>query len=102
MTSKFTEFANKEIVNVKNGIKIGYADDIVFDIKTAKATAIIVYGRGRFFGLFGRDEDMIIEWEHIEMIGEDTILVNREGIFYERKTVDKKSYKYNFFEKLFN
>lgn len=97
MTYKFTEFSNKEIVNVKNGIKIGFADDIVFDTETAKATAIIVYGRNRFFGLLGRDEDMIIEWENIEMIGEDTILVNREGIFYERKVL-----KNNLFEKIFN
>lgn len=97
MTSKFTEFSTKEIVNVKNGIKIGYADDIIFDTETAKATAIIVYGRTRLFGILGRDEDMIIEWEHIEMIGEDTILVNREGIFYERKTN-----KNNFLEKIFS
>lgn len=102
MTSKFTEFSSKEIVNVKNGIKIGYADDIVFDTLTAKATALIVYGRGRFFGLFGRDEDMIIEWENIEMIGEDTILVNREGIFYERKSTERKTLKNNFLEKIFN
>ena len=37
--------------------------------------SLIVYGRLRFFGLLGREEDRVIPWEDIEIIGEDTILV---------------------------
>ncbi len=66
----------KEIINIKSGRRIGYADDIEFDTCTAKICRIIVYGRNRFFGLLGREEDFTICWSDIEIIGEDTILVS--------------------------
>lgn len=66
----------KEIINIKSGRRIGYADDIEFDTCTAKICRIIVYGRNRFFGLLGREEDFKICWSDIEIIGEDTILVS--------------------------
>ena len=55
---------------------MGYADDIEFDTCTAKICKLIIYGRNRFFGLFGREDDYVICWSDIEIIGEDTILVS--------------------------
>ena len=54
---------------------MGYPDDIEFDTCTAKICKLIVYGKAKFFGLFGRDEDFVIPWCDIEIIGQDTILV---------------------------
>ncbi len=51
MTSRFMEFRRKEIINVANGLKIGYADDLILDTETASIEAVIVYGRPRLFGL---------------------------------------------------
>lgn len=79
MTSRFMEFRRKEIINVANGLKIGYADDLIMDTETASMEALIIYGRPRFFGLLGRGEDLMIPWEEIEVVGEDTILVKSEG-----------------------
>ncbi len=95
-TSKFGEFRKKEIIDVSDGAKIGYVDDIIFDTKTADVLSIVVYGRYRFFGLFGRDDDMIIDWNDIEIIGTDTILVKEQNIKRE-----KKSQHVNYFDKLF-
>ena len=39
--------------------------------------AIIVYGPGRFFGLFGRGEEYYIPWECIQRIGDDIILIDK-------------------------
>ncbi len=96
MTSRFADFKNKEIIDVSDGAKIGYVDDIIFDIKTADVVSIVVYGRYRFFGLFGRDDDMLIDWDDIEIIGSDTILVKEQSL-----KKPKKPQKVSYFEKLF-
>lgn len=96
MNANFKEFKSKEIIDVEDGMKIGYVDDLVFDTDTADVVSLVVYGRYRLFGLLGRDEDMIIDWEDIEIIGTDAILVKRQGI----KGI-KHQTKPNYFEKLF-
>lgn len=85
MTAHFTEFRKKEIVSVSNGVKIGYVDDVIFDTKTAQIVSVVVYGRPRFFGLLGREEDTLIPWADIEVIGEDTILVKDDDVFIRKK-----------------
>lgn len=96
MNANFKEFKSKEIIDVSDGMKIGYADDIVFDTKTADVVSLVVYGRYRWFGLLGRDDDMVIGWSDIETIGEDTILVKRHD-FQGAKRSSKKKY----FDQLF-
>jgi YlmC/YmxH family sporulation protein len=76
MTCCFEDLRNKEIIHLKTGSKIGYVDDVVFETRTAKVCDLIVHGRARFFGLFGREEDCVIPWGDIDIIGEDTILVS--------------------------
>lgn len=76
MICSFSGLRNKEIVNMKTGIKIGYVDDIEFDTSTSSIVSLIVYGKPRAFGIMGRDEDIVIKCKNIELIGEDTILVN--------------------------
>lgn len=96
MTARFTEFKNKEIINLQNGMKVGYVDDVLFDTEEARIASLVVYGRYRFFGLFGRDEDLIIDWDKIEIIGEDAILVKQEGLFQTGKAP-----KTGFFDRFF-
>jgi YlmC/YmxH family sporulation protein len=66
----------KDVVNVKNGCRIGYVNDFEIDLSSACVVSLIVYGRWRLFGLLGRAKDTIIRWSDIQLIGEDTILVN--------------------------
>jgi YlmC/YmxH family sporulation protein len=75
MVCRFEDLRCKEIINIRTGCKLGYPDDIEFESCTAKIIKLIVYGRARFFGIFGREDDMVIPWCDIEIIGEDTILV---------------------------
>ncbi len=75
MICQFEDLRCKEIINIKTGCKLGYPDDIEFDTCTAKICKLIVYGKSKFFGLFGREEDFVIPWCNIEIIGQDTILV---------------------------
>lgn len=85
LLAQFMDFRRKEIVSLQNGVKIGYVDDILFDPETATIRAVIVYGRPKLFGLFGREEDWQIPWEEIETVGEDTILVKNDGEYLHRK-----------------
>ncbi|MEG2429580.1 MAG: YlmC/YmxH family sporulation protein [Oscillospiraceae bacterium] len=96
MVSKFGEFKNKEIIDLVTGTKIGYVDDIVFDSETATISAVVIYGRLRFFGLFGRNEDLLFDWSDIETIGRDTILIKAQNI----KNSTRKPHS-NFFDKIF-
>ena len=63
-----------EIVNLCDGARLGYATDFEFDCEDARILALIISGNCGFFGL-GREDDLIIPWNLIECIGEDTILV---------------------------
>jgi len=52
-----------------------FGTDTEIDTCCAKVTAIIIYGKCRLFGLLGREEDIVICWDEIQCIGEDTVLV---------------------------
>jgi YlmC/YmxH family sporulation protein len=87
MTCCFDDLRNKEIIHVTTGSKIGFVDDVVIETRTAKICSLIVYGKAKFFGLFGREEDYTIQWGDIEIIGEDTILVSCDLPNYTKKQV---------------
>lgn len=76
MNCKITDLRNKDVVCIKDGSRLGYVGDVEVDTCTARLCAIIVYGRTRCFGLLGREDDCVIPWEDIAIIGDDTILVN--------------------------
>lgn len=76
MICSFSGLRNKEVVNVRTGEKIGYADDIEIDTDEGRVVSIVIYGRSRALGLMGRDDDVVIRCSDIKLIGEDTILVD--------------------------
>ena len=89
MICSFSSLRNKEVVNMRTGLKIGYVDDIEMDTQGANIVSLIVYGKPRAFGIMGRDEDIIIKCSDIELIGEDTILVkfNDSAVCTKSRTV---------------
>jgi len=78
MTCKIVDLRSKEVISVKDGARLGCVSDVEIDTCTAQLVAIVIYGRMKLFGLLGREEDIIIRWCDIEVIGEDTILVRYE------------------------
>ena len=77
MICRITDMHNKEVINVCDGQRLGCVDDVEVDTCTAELVAIVVHGRGKLFGLLGRCDDIVIGWREIEVIGEETVLVNR-------------------------
>lgn len=76
MSCRLAELRHKEVINRQNGCRIGFVDDLEVDTVNARVCSLIIYGRLKCFGLLGRKNDCVIPWDNIELIGEDTILVN--------------------------
>ena len=70
--------------------------DVEIDTHTAVLTAVVVYGRLRLFGLLGREEDFVIPWQDIVLIGDDAVLVN----FEEKDEKEKKGFFTSLLDKL--
>ena len=88
------EICRKEVVNITDGTCFGYADDIIIDTETREVVSIIIRGKPRFFRFFGNEEGFSINWNEIENIGKDTILVKTE------KKVRLHKENENFFQKI--
>ena len=73
-----TDLCEKEIINLKDGCRLGNVSDVEIDTVTGRLTAIIICGKNKLFGLGGRTADIRISWEQIEVIGDDTILVTTD------------------------
>ena len=76
MKCSIADMRNKEVINLQDGTRLGFVGDVEIDTENAKLTTIIIYGRSRLFGLLGRTDDIMIPWENIDVIGDETILVN--------------------------
>lgn len=89
MTSRIADLRQKEVISIRDGSRLGYVCDVELDTSAARLTAVVVYGRPRLFGLLGREEDVVIPWEDIEMIGGDIVLVRCEAPPKEEGTLAK-------------
>ena len=68
MNSKGLDFRKKEVINIKDGTRLGYVQDVTADLKTGTITSII--------GLFLGNEGISIPWESIKCISDEIILVD--------------------------
>ena len=78
----------KDVISIVTGQNIGRVDDIEFCSEDALVRYLVIFGRPRLFGIFGRSEDVKIPWENVVKIGQDAILVNKcetEKNFRSRK-----------------
>ena len=86
MVCRIVDMKNKEVISIQDGCRIGCVNDVEVDMINARLVAIIVYGRLKFFGIFGREEDIVIKWENIKVVGEDTVLVKYNPVCRRKKT----------------
>lgn len=78
MCCRITDMRQKQVVCIKSGTLLGYVGDVEVNTCDGKIVNIVVFGRPKCFGLFGRYEDIILPWSTIEVIGRDAMLVNFE------------------------
>lgn len=75
MGSKGLDFKHKEVINIKDGKRLGFVQDVTANLKTGTITSIIVPGNNKFLNIFTSDNDIVIPWENVKCIGDDLILV---------------------------
>jgi len=76
MGDKGLDFKHKEVINICDGKRLGYVQDVCADLDTGRITSIIVPGgTNKLMNLFSNSNDIIIPWERIKCIGDDLILV---------------------------
>ena len=78
MGTRVTDLRCKEVINVTDGLRLGFVSDVEILLPEGKVLALVVPGPCRFFGLFGLKDDFVIPWNCIRRIGSDIILVELE------------------------
>lgn len=76
MKCRATDFARRDLVSIRDGQRIGFGCDLEFDAQSARITALVIPGRKRLFGLLGKEEDRVIPWELVKVVGSDAVLVD--------------------------
>ena len=76
---RFSELATKEVVNTKDGRKLGRVYDLQINYATGQVVSIIVQDEKRRGVFRGRDE-YIVPWTQIIKIGDDMILIEAGGM----------------------
>lgn len=75
MRGKGLDFKHKEVVNINDGRRLGFVQDVTADLETGIITEIIVPGNNKLLSMFAGNNDIVIPWKNIKCIGEDIILV---------------------------
>ena len=67
-----------EIIDIKNGSKIGFIKDFVIDIKESRIVSILLPGMAK--GWFGKEEDIEIPWDKVKKAGVEVVLVDSSEV----------------------
>lgn len=73
---KISELREKEVVNIRDGSRIGNIIDVELDLVNGIVRTLIMPSPGKLFNFFGKNQDLIIEWKDIIKIGTDVILID--------------------------
>jgi len=76
MGQKGLDFKHKEVINIFDGRRLGFVQDVTADLDTGVITSIIVPGSNKLLNVFTGNTDIIIPWQNIKCIGDDVILVD--------------------------
>ncbi|MBE6944463.1 MAG: YlmC/YmxH family sporulation protein [Ruminococcaceae bacterium] len=78
MGMRITDLRCKEVINVCDGLRLGFVSDVEVSIPDGQVVALVVPGPCRILGIAGRKDDYVIPWCCIRRMGEDIILVELE------------------------
>ena len=75
MGDKGLDFKHKEVINITNGKRLGFVQDVCADLETGMITSILVPGSNKILNIFASNNEIVIPWKDIKCIGEDLSLV---------------------------
>lgn len=71
-----SDLQTKEIINMLDGKKLGKIVDV--EIENNKIINLVIESKKSVFNLFKRNDDILLNFNNIEKIGEDVILVRKD------------------------
>ena len=83
---RISDIMEKEIINVKNGKKLGFITDIDLDVENGKVSSFSITGSSGNFFSRGAEIDTVF-WRDILRIGCDTIIVSI-GSNFDKNQID--------------
>ena len=81
---RFCTFRKKEVINICDGMKVGYVYDLEIDTRTGRTCIIIIPAGNRWLSFLRVNSVYVIPWEKIVRIGDDIILIDVCLANYER------------------
>lgn len=75
MLCSFASLKDKEVINIRDGRRLGCVIDAEFDIPSGRITRLILPPPGKFVVFGSSKNNLYVPWDHIEKIGSDIILV---------------------------
>ena len=75
MGPKGLDFKHKEVININDGKRLGFVQDVTANLESGMITSIIVPGGNKILSIFSSGNDIVIPWENVKCIGDDVILV---------------------------
>ncbi len=88
----FNSIRDKEVINICDGKRLGYINDLEIDACDGRICAIIVFFDSKMFG-FGKCEELVIPWDKINCFGSDAVLVSVSPEIYEKLGVNPKNHR---------
>lgn len=77
MICSLDDLRSKEVIDITNGERLGYIDDVEINLETSEVVALVIYGRIRLFGILGREDDVVIPCGDIKVVGSEVVLIKR-------------------------
>ncbi|GAB6173523.1 YlmC/YmxH family sporulation protein [Paradesulfitobacterium aromaticivorans] len=79
---RISELRMLDIVNIKDGRRLGPIKDLDLDLERGVVKGIVVPGATKSWGFFGggRSEDVMVPWDRVKKIGVDVILVDAQDL----------------------
>lgn len=73
---KLSELQKKDIINIKDGKKVGRIIDVEFDPSNGYMIKFVIERANFVRNLFSNTEDISIKFTQIKKLGEDVILID--------------------------
>ena len=73
---KLSELQRKDIINIRDGKKVGKIIDVEFDINSGYMIHFVIEKAHYFRNLFTINEELTIKFTQIKKLGEDVILID--------------------------
>ena len=73
---KLSELQRKDIINIKDGKKVGKIIDVEFDLNSGYMIKFIIEKNNFIKNLFTNNDEITIKFNQIKKLGEDVILID--------------------------